>query len=255
MAIAWRGIQVFEATVLPVSAFGVYADCRAIFHSANRPTELSQWVARLEGRMKTMQVKLRSDLAALAKDIADRHAKAGKWNARAADRMEGWEWRKAGSAVPAVALMASILFCATPSGSIAQTPETCVAYMDAFASLKAERESIHSKHQGRITTAYKRAQEAERAARKSARACKSKDVEGWKRCNDRFSAIPDAEDDPNYRLAHEKRSLDLARAEQTFTREILEIYRGPTSKNESVLRALVKQDIERYHYNGFPMPQ
>lgn len=50
------------------------------------PHEPSEGFARLEERIKTMQAEYRSDLATLAKDIADR-------NAEAADRMARWGWR------------------------------------------------------------------------------------------------------------------------------------------------------------------
>ena len=36
------------------------------------------------------------------------------------------------------------------------------------------------------------------------------------RCSRRFSDIPDTEDDPNYRLAHKKRDLELEQDKKTF---------------------------------------
>ena len=202
-----------------------------------------------------MQEEYRNHPATLAKDIADRNAKAAERNARTANRLGRWGWWQVRIAVRAIGLIAAILACATATRSIAQAPETCVAYMEAFASHKANRESIYSKHQHKIYNAYKRAQEAERAAWKSARACKSKDGEGWMRCNRGFDDIPDPKDDPNLRLAHKKKDLELEQDKKTFAQAILDIYDGPTSENNSVLWALVKQDIERCHRDGFPMPQ
>lgn len=155
----------------------------------------------------------------------------------------------------AVFTVAAILACATATKSIAQSPELCVAYMEAFASRNAARESIYAKHGDKIQAAYKRAKDAERAAWKSAHACESHDVESWKRCNRRFEAIPKAEDDPDYRLAYKKKDLELEQLEKTFHQSLLNIYDGPTSENHNVLWTLVDQDITRCHHGGFPMPR
>ena len=58
--------------------------------------------------MKTMRVEQRSDLATLAKDIADR-------NAEAADRMARWGWWQAGVAVAAIGLATGLILHFMPA--------------------------------------------------------------------------------------------------------------------------------------------
>ncbi|GEM_PF-6926610 len=65
--------------------------------------------------MKTMQAEYRSDLATLAKDIADRNTEAAERNARAVDRMARWGWWQIGIAIAAIGLATGLILHFMPA--------------------------------------------------------------------------------------------------------------------------------------------
>ena len=140
-------------------------------------------------------------------------------------------------------LGAGIFLACVPQSSLAQSDETCIAYMEAFANYQAHQKRIYEKHQPTITAAYKRAQAIESAAYKRKRALRA--PESWN------VEIPLPENNPQYKAAHAAKNEELNLAKRAYGETLLKVYDGPRSTSKKVMWSLIGGDIQRCHHDGF----
>ena len=171
-------------------------------------------------------------------------------------------------ALPAVAV-AALVALAMPSLANAQTPETCVRYMEAYAALDTAKEQadsalqaakgklvepIHSQRDAALAALGKKPRRAKgerlevfRAREKADFRARMRIARETREALMRITAPNSPENQAA--VADHKSAIDAAR--QAFTEAVLEAYDGPTSDNSGVMAKLLNADIARCHTMGF----
>ncbi|MDE0172728.1 MAG: hypothetical protein OYH76_22700 [Defluviicoccus sp.] len=170
-------------------------------------------------------------------------------------------------------LVAILIATITPSN--AQSPETCVAYMEADAEYRA----AIGPYSTAIAAARGRAEKSRDAATRAAFDTRdaalaalpekppgcprdrtyNESCEPWWLVRDKIlathsaalDAVPEVSDDPEYRAIVAERETVAADARKIALEKIRDAYEGPTSNIEEVMWNLISADINRCHAQGF----
>lgn len=167
----------------------------------------------------------------------------------------------------AVAVTALVAL-AMPSPAGAQSPETCVAYMEASAARDAAKEQADSALQatkGKLVEAiYSRRDAALAALGEEPRRAEGERLEVFRARHKvhfkagmrimretRVALSKGGRDSPEYKaaVADHKSAIDASR--QAFAEAVWQAYDGPTSDNSGVMAKLLNADIARCRAQGF----